>query len=145
LNPFSFLVTLLHELGHLTAFLEYGTSIAPHGPEWKRHFSSLLDAFLKKNIFPDDVREALEHTLKNPGASSCADINLMRVLDRYNEAIPDQKRVENLEQGATFQTKDGRMFERGEKRRTRYLCRQLDTHQLFLFHALFPVREIRFS
>lgn len=143
LNPYGFLVTLLHELGHLTAFLEHGSKIAPHGPEWKRHFSSLLDTFLKRSIFPADVQDALEKTLQNPAASSCGDLNLMRVLDRYNPPRPDQKRVESLELGATFQTKDGRLFERGEKRRTRYLCRQLDTQQLFLFHALFPVREIQ--
>src|ERR1044071_1829719 len=42
LNPYSFLVTLLHELAHLLTFEQYGNRIPPHGREWKSIFAKLL-------------------------------------------------------------------------------------------------------
>jgi SprT protein len=142
LNPFAFLITLLHELAHLNTFLEYGHRIAPHGPEWKRQFGNLLNEYIKSNLFPSDIRVALEKTLKNPAASSCGDLELMRVLDRYSPAKPDLKRIEELESGSRFQIKGGRTFIRGEKRRTRYLCEEVGVGKQYLFPAIYAVRVI---
>src|SRR5581483_8065026 len=36
LNQYSFLITLLHELAHLTCFLKHRNKVAPHGPQWKQ-------------------------------------------------------------------------------------------------------------
>lgn len=140
LNKYAFLITLLHELAHLNTFLEYRQKIAPHGPEWKKQFGNLLDEYIKSNLFPLDIREALEKTLKNPAASSCGDLDLMRVLDRYNPIKPDIKRIEELETGTRFQIKDGRTFIRGEKRRTRYLCEEVGLGKQYLFPAIYAVR-----
>src|SRR6478735_9687490 len=38
LNPYSFLITLLHELAHLTTTVAYGLKASPHGSEWKSEF-----------------------------------------------------------------------------------------------------------
>ncbi|MDQ6904618.1 MAG: hypothetical protein M3139_16620, partial [Bacteroidota bacterium] len=38
LNKYSFLITLLHELGHLFAYEKYGNTIPPHGAQWKNEF-----------------------------------------------------------------------------------------------------------
>ena len=35
LNPYRFLLTLVHEIAHFDAFLNYGRTIKPHGKEWK--------------------------------------------------------------------------------------------------------------
>jgi hypothetical protein len=55
LNKYAFLITLLHELGHLLAFEKYGNRIPAHGAEWKREFGDILVVFLKKKIFPADI------------------------------------------------------------------------------------------
>ena len=35
LNKYSFLVTLVHEIAHLTTYNKYKHSVLPHGQEWK--------------------------------------------------------------------------------------------------------------
>ncbi|MFM7710294.1 MAG: SprT-like domain-containing protein, partial [Ferruginibacter sp.] len=55
LNTYAFLITLIHELAHLVAFESYGTKIAPHGQEWKKCFSALLDQFIFTKTFPSDI------------------------------------------------------------------------------------------
>lgn len=35
LNPYRFLITLIHEIAHFLAFKKYGRYIKPHGKEWK--------------------------------------------------------------------------------------------------------------
>lgn len=41
LNPYAFLVTLLHELAHLLTFEQYGNRVQAHGKEWKTLFGKL--------------------------------------------------------------------------------------------------------
>ena len=43
LNPYSFLITYLHEVAHHIVYsVRYKKKIAPHGPEWKQAFRELL-------------------------------------------------------------------------------------------------------
>src|SRR5690606_22369841 len=79
LNPFAFLITLLHELAHLFTYERFGHRVQAHGAEWKSEFSKLLARFLLKKIFPADIQKTLLKTLQNPAASSCADTALLRV------------------------------------------------------------------
>ena len=78
LNKYSFLITLLHELAHLTAHEKYGHRILPHGAQWKSEYGKILSAFLQQRIFPVEIEKILLAGLKNPAASSCADIHLTR-------------------------------------------------------------------
>ena len=48
LNKYSFLITLLHELGHLLAYEKYGNQIPPHGAQWKNEFGKILARFITK-------------------------------------------------------------------------------------------------
>ena len=47
LNPYSFLITSLHEIAHLNTFRNYGNSVQAHGLEWKNAFRELLEPILK--------------------------------------------------------------------------------------------------
>src|SRR6476660_1185740 len=38
LNPYAFLITLLHELAHLLTFEKWGNKVSAHGKEWKTVF-----------------------------------------------------------------------------------------------------------
>src|ERR1043165_3253097 len=42
LNPYAFLITLIHELAHLVTFNQYGHRVQSHGKEWKQIYAMLL-------------------------------------------------------------------------------------------------------
>lgn len=139
LNKFSFLITLLHELAHLLTYEKFGKSVQSHGIEWKKIFSHLLKQFMDHNIFPDDIRAALQQSLQNPAASSCAEEGLLRVLRKYDIMKENHQLVEELETGTLFRIKDGRIFKKGEKLRKRFKCLEVKTGREYLFS---PVYEI---
>jgi SprT protein len=141
LNKYAFLITLLHEIAHLITFEQHGHSVAPHGSQWKTNFSNILSQFLAKNVFPADIATALLKTIKSPGASSCADENLMRALKLYdtpNGLTP----VENLPLNTIFATNDGRQFVKGPKIRKRHKCTEVSTGKLYLFNGLYEVKVL---
>ena len=140
LNKFSFLITLLHELAHLLAFENYGNRILAHGKEWKLVYSSLLKDFINKKIFPPDVESALKESVQNPAASSCAEEGLTRVLRRYDEKKKDAYLLEEIPRGVYFKTKDGRVFQKGEKLRKRFRCTEKDTGLTYLISPLYEVK-----
>jgi SprT protein len=141
LNSYAFLITLLHEMAHLLVFEQYGFKVASHGVEWKQTYSSLLAAFLQKDIFPGDIKSALAQTLRNPSASSCGEEVLMRVLQLYDQLPPDKVRVEQIEQGQHFKTPDGRVFLKGEKLRKRHRATELSTGNVYLFSGIYLVQK----
>lgn len=140
LNTYAFLITLLHELAHLLTFEKYGSRVQPHGAEWKSAFSEILVRFLVKKIFPEDIEQALQKTIRNPSASSCSDDGLLRVLHRYDNKGPDVCLVENIATQGHFSIADGRVFRKGERVRTRYLCTELGTGRQYLFSGVHEVR-----
>ena len=140
LNKFSFLITLLHELAHLLAFENYGNRILAHGKEWKFVYSNLLKDFINKKIFPTDVESALKESVQNPAASSCAEEGLTRVLRRYDEKKKDVYLLEEIPRGVYFKTKDGRIFQKGEKLRKRFRCTERNTGLVYLISPLYEVK-----
>ena len=140
LNPYAFLVTLLHELAHLITFIRYGHRVEAHGKEWKQQFSELLKDFLGTTIFPVDVRTQLVKSLNNPAASSCADVNLMRVLRNYDNVKEGHCLVEELSVGALFVIKGGRVFSCGERVRKRIKATEIATGKVYLFSPVYEVQ-----
>jgi SprT protein len=126
LNPYSFLITLLHELAHLFTFDLYGNRVAAHGKEWKNEYSKILAQFLLHKIFPADIERALLKSLQNPSASTCGEEHLMRVLRKY-----DDKQKEN---GLIMieEIKDGALFR----------CIEVKTGAVYLFNALYEVEVV---
>lgn len=139
LNPYSFLITLLHELAHLLTFEKFGSRVQSHGKEWKATFGQLLDQFIKQEIFPADIKRALLQTLQNPSASSCADDALLRVLKTHDKKNDNFIFVENLLEGQLFKTHDGRIFKKGGKMRKRFKCTEVDSKRLYLFSPVYEV------
>ncbi|MDR0793477.1 MAG: SprT-like domain-containing protein [Chitinophagaceae bacterium] len=141
LNPYSFLITLLHELAHLLTYEQYGNRVQAHGKEWKQVYAQVLAIFLTKNIFPKEIVNALQKSLHNPAASSCAEDDLMRVLRMYDKKAGDTMLIEELALQELFITKDGRTFERGEKLRKRYRCKEIKTGSTYLFSPVYEVKK----
>ncbi len=139
LNPFAFLITLLHELAHLLTYEQHGNRVAAHGPEWKTLYGQLLQQFLEHRVFPADIEKELMNALKNPAASSCAEDGLLRVLRRYDNTSSLHRLVEEVPLQGLFRLNDGRVFRRGEKLRKRYKCVELKTGKLYLFSPVFEV------
>ncbi|MBS1731289.1 MAG: SprT-like domain-containing protein [Bacteroidetes bacterium] len=138
LNPYDFLITLLHELAHLLVFEKYGHHIAAHGKEWKQTYAGILAIFLQDQIFPQDITAALYRSLKNPGASACSDVELGRVLKKY-DAPAKGVLIESLENGQIFFTTDGKKFIKLKKIRSRYLCMEINSGKQYSFSALYEV------
>src|SRR5690349_15654569 len=55
LNPYAFLITLVHELAHLVTFMQFGNRVSPHGREWKDCYALLLKDFMGSGVFPPVV------------------------------------------------------------------------------------------
>lgn len=142
LNRYSFLITLLHELGHLLTFEKYGNRIPPHGAHWKQEYGRILEEFIAKKIFPHDIELVLLHSLKTPAASSCAEPHLTRVLRKYDAGTVKLHFVEELPVGASFMIKGGRVFKKGEKIRTRYKCVEVCNGKVFLFSGVYEVKQV---
>ena len=142
LNKFSFLITLLHELGHLVAFEKYGPGIPSHGTHWKSEYGKILASFIKKNIFPEDIKSELLQTLKNPAASSCAEDSLLRVLRRYDVPVPGVLLIEELPDESYFIIRGGRLFQKVKRVRKRFLCKDIGNGRMYLFSPVAEVKKV---
>lgn len=131
LNPYRFLITLVHEFAHLVTFQEY-SKIRPHGIEWKLNFQRLMLPFLNTDVFPDEILRLLATHLIHPKASSDGDINLSMELRKY-DLDTDKTLIFEIPDKSRFQYRN-RTFVKERKRRSRYECIEVLTHKRYIFH-----------
>ncbi len=144
LNQYAFLITLMHELAHLTNYLAHRDDVKPHGDEWKSEFKKTLGPFLKAGVFPDDIDAAVRAYLSNPAAATCSDIPLSKVLSRYDRnSHPDVKLLDDIPRNSRFvYGRDRRVFIKGERLRTRYRCFEESTKYEYLFSPLVKIKHL---
>jgi len=142
LNPYSFLITLLHELAHLLTFEQFGNHVLSHGREWKAIYVKILDQFLQHQVFPGDIESELLRSLKNPAATTCAEDGLLRVLRKYDSKESDNRLVEEIETNKLFRTHDGRVFKKEGKLRKRFKCIEIKTGRVYLFSPVYEVQAV---
>lgn len=135
LNPFSFLITTVHEFAHLIAFKHHGNRIKPHGDEWKLIYSNLIYEMLQFESLPKDIEDALMKSLVSVKASSCTDLGVARTLRKYDVVKNEGVSIETLSENAIFAFRS-RKYRLINKRRTRYLCEDIQSKKRYLFHAL---------
>jgi SprT protein len=140
LNPYSFLVTTLHEFAHLNTFNRYGTKVLPHGEEWKLEFRKLLLPVIDSKELPAELEKALVNSLVNMKASSCTDHNLSRALLSHDTLNPDKIILEELPTNSSFLL-NGREFIKGPLRRKRYVCREVSSNRSYLVSSLAQVHK----
>lgn len=141
LDPYTFFITLVHEMAHLECWLEHKNKAKPHGDEWKKAYKKLMLPFLEMNFLPQDVAENLVHYMNNPLASSCTDVRLMRTLRNYNKSA-EITFLEDLPDNAVFSLNDKRVFQKGEKRRKLFKCKELKSKKIYLINPLCEVKPV---
>jgi hypothetical protein len=140
LNPYRFVITLIHEIAHLVAFQKYGSSIKPHGDEWKRTFQLLMLPFIRPEVFPHSLLPLLALHFKNPRASSDTDAKLSLALKQFDPPN-DKNYIFEIPLGGHFRLHNGKIFKRGNKRVKRYECLEVSTGRVYLFN---PNAEVEF-
>jgi hypothetical protein len=140
LNPYRFLITLVHEIAHLVAFTKFGRNIKPHGNEWKQTFQQLMLPFIRPEIFPNQILPLLALHFKNPKATSDTDARLALALKQYDPEN-DKSYIFEIPYDGLFKLYNGKVFKRGNKRVKRYECLEVATGRLYLFN---PNAEVEF-
>lgn len=144
LNPYSFLITLIHELAHLIAFKQYGLNIAPHGKEWQKTFSQLLTPLLDIDCFPIEIAQHLKKKHNRLSASQCTDPILYKLLKEHEVMPKGVQLLKDLSVGAQFSLSNGMKFEKIKTNRTRAVCKKIEgsSKTLFtisLFAEVYPI------
>lgn len=144
LNPYTFLITYIHEVAHLHVFLEFKNRVDPHGTEWKIAFQKLLQPVLTPEIFPEEVYSVLTQHMVNPKASSFADSELTRALRNFDAGSNNNIVLADLPEGSTFHL-NGRYFTKGKLKRTRILCKETKSKRNYLVPADALVNNVQLS
>lgn len=141
LNPYRFLITLVHEIAHLVAFEKYGRYIKPHGLQWKYTFQQLMLPFINPSIFPQELLPYLARHFKNPTASSDTDAALSIAL-KYFDPNNDKKYVFEIPVGSIFRIQNGKLFKKGNRRVKRYECLEVSSGKTYIFQPHVEVELI---
>lgn len=141
LNQYSFLITFIHEVAHLTCWTQYQNKVAPHGREWKEHFKKQMHPFLMQDIFPERVKNALKNYMQNPAASSCADVDLLKALQEH-QPEDGLLNLEELDEHQIFELDGNKVFQKGPRERKRYRCLNLINKRYYFVNALARVRPV---
>jgi len=141
LNPYAFLLTLIHEIAHFFVCLDTEKSNVflirkhrprPHGKEWKKRFTGLMQPFISMNIFPADIEMALVSFFENPKASASADSRLQGLLRSYDPP-GEHIMITDIREGELFMTGSGRIFMKMDRLRKRYRCVCVKSRRMYLF------------
>ncbi|MGX1025208.1 SprT-like domain-containing protein [Flavobacterium sp. CS20] len=143
LNPYRFLITLIHEIAHLLVFINYGQHIKPHGIEWKLTFQKLMLPLINPQIFPKQLLPVIANHFKNPRASSDTDARLSIALKAYDHHPSDKSYIFEIPKGTQFCLPNGKIFIKEEKLRKRYKCRELSTGKHYVFQPNAQVEVLK--
>ncbi len=144
LHPFSFLITYIHEVAHLEAHSTFGHRVEAHGDQWKETFQELMIPVLNTGIFPDDLLRVLTRHMANPKASSFSDSELTAALRKFDKNQAAVILLSQLPEGSVFGL-HGRWFKKGKLKRTRVMCREVNTKRDYLVPIDAPVSGAQLS
>jgi len=102
-------------------------------------FQHMMLPFLRPEIYPSEILPFLATYLKNPKASTDADVNLSLVL-KGNVAEIGKNFIFEIPFGSFFEFKNS-IYKRGNKRRTRFECLNMNTKKVYLFNQNVEVKQ----
>jgi len=142
LNPYAFLITLLHEIAHAHAWLNHKAK--GHQKAWKNCFKQLLDNFMQMGVFPVDIQADLEKHIEKIRYSDAADINLTKTLRQYDKITTlDEKTIalQEIQKNTVF-LHGRKTFRKGDCLRKYILCKNLINNKMYRCHPLMMVRVV---
>ncbi len=143
LNPYMFLMVLLHEQAHLLTYEQHRTDVSPHGHEWQDNYRNLLWHYAEGGHFPPESLAALQRYTKQIPLYGPAGKEFEAILHRYDPGYQEEQHLtlNDLPIGSTFrlQNKPDMLFQSIEKRRTRYRCIELHSQTAYLVAGNAPV------
>lgn len=137
LKPEAFFFVLTHEIAHLLVRSTYSHNVKSHGVEWKQTFGQLLVESL--DVYSGELQPLILKHARNPKASMAADKGLRQLLFMEEEQIGYM--VENLQDKQKFRL-GKRIFEKGAKRKIRYICKEIPTGKMYWVNGQAIVDEI---
>lgn len=151
LNPYAFLITLVHEIAHCAVYHTYKRPRAdspgkPHGRAWQVTFQRLMAPLLTETVFPADVLVPLRIYMTRPAATTSAQPALMQALRRYSvaadQAMPSGRPLlRQLAEGQTFRF-GKKTWVRGKLRRTRVVCKEVQSGRSYAILADVSVESL---
>lgn len=134
LNPYHFLLVLLHEMAHLDSWLQYRTNIQPHGHEWQAAYAQRIVQFL--HFFPNEMQQLLRtyasHIPLNHTLEKQIEAQLRHYDSDYDASL--DLTLNDLAPGTRFHitSRPDHHFQSIEKRRTRWICLNLADGKKYL-------------
>ncbi len=99
-----------------------------------------MHPYLNSDVFPEKLLAVLQHHMQNPKASSTSDIRLSQEIKEYDTG-ERQLILADLDIGKIFLLK-AKQFQIIEKKRSRFLCQELNTGKRFLIHSLAEINTV---
>jgi SprT protein len=144
LNPYLFLVTYIHEFAHLLIYSKYGDTVDPHGEQWKNAFRYVMIPLLRNDIFPPEILRILTKHMINPKASSFADSELTRAIRIFDKNAEYYTCLSDIPEGSVFSFQK-RFFTKGKLKRTRVLCKEMNSKRNYLIPADVLVTNVQLT
>ena len=138
LNPFFFLWVFLHEAAHLETHLKYPGGVPPHGHEWQEEYRQLLRQHAA--AFPADLQPLLARYTRRVPLPHPVQREIEAALRRHDpgyDPATAAPHLDSLQPGAHFALKrrPELLFQALERRRTRWLCRELRSGRQYLVNG----------
>lgn len=134
LPPQLFFMVFTHEIAHLLT-LSQNAKIRPHGREWKACFASLLLESMQ--VYAQDFQPLLLEYANNPKANYMASPKIVRYFSHHQDGIF----IEDLREGSYFEFAES-CYQMLEKRKKRYLCKNVQSGKKYLFRASVQVKKL---
>ena len=96
-----------------------------------------MNPFLNESVFPKDILQVLSKHMKKPKSATVRDVDLVKVLRTYDQAS-DTLMLSEIPEGADFEF-NRRVFNKGEKLRTRFRCTENRTGKVYLISGIAEV------
>lgn len=144
LHPYLFLITYIHEVAHLLVHQQHGHRAEAHGTEWKLQFKALMRPVMTPEFFPPELLKGLEVHMADPMASTFSDPVITRLLRQYDLRASRTALLSDLPEGTIFAI-NGRWFKKGKLRRTRVLCKEVNSSRSYLVPVDAPVENAQLS
>ncbi|MDZ7774285.1 MAG: SprT-like domain-containing protein [Bacteroidales bacterium] len=125
-----FLFTFLHEIAHLAVWEHYGR-VKPHGKEWQQQFREYAEHCIALGAFPESLAEPVRRHVRKGYASTGSDPAPSRHFLQYSGRKGVM--IDDLPEGETFLTPDGKTFRKIAKLRKRIKCLCLNNKKHYLF------------